>query len=458
MPQFFSGKNVDEKKVFPLRGSGWNQLLAGLCILAAALASFYYKDVLVTSFFRSAGQWDETAFLLVSIVRMLFHGAQNLLLFSGWNLVGRGAAQRFPRNEDLLAIILPALGLAASFYLLPLLSPRLCPPLPINAAIVFLLMVLFQLLTLRVEDSLDRLAALLLWTLSFQSLELFSGFPDSLSVQNTATLGLAGTALFFSFLAGAVSSTWLITRYAVRVNLLRQTWAKSDFKSTPEDEGLRTISMVDVNHLAHDLKNPIAAIKGTALLLREGDSAEKGALILRATEFMENMVRELLSEDEKHTLKVSELCGTINRQIRPFPWGKDVTLTLDPEAEDISIPANRMRLLRAVFNVLDNAWRANETVGSRGVELRVRRNAGRLEIEVLDNGPGYDAERTHTYRSGWGSTGLGLAFTRRMVALHGGSLLIADRTDRKRGARVLISLPIPSSPIPSVPPAPPDAP
>ena len=32
---------------------------------------------------------------------------------------------------------------------------------------------------------------------------------------------------------------WLIARYAIRVNLLRQTWAKSDFKSTPEDEGLR---------------------------------------------------------------------------------------------------------------------------------------------------------------------------------------------------------------------------
>lgn len=211
--------------------------------------------------------------------------------------------------------------------------------------------------------------------------------------------------------------------------------------------------MVDVNHLAHDLKNPIAAIKGTALLLQKGDSAEKGTLILRASEFMENMVRELLSEDEKHALKVSELCDTIDRQIRPFPWGKDVALTLDPEAEEVSIPANRMRLLRAVFNVLDNAWRANETVGSRGVELCIRRNAGRLEIEVLDNGPGYDAERTHAHRSGWGSTGLGLAFTRRMVTLHGGSLLIADRTDQERGARVLISLPIPS-----VPPAPPDAP
>ena len=66
MPQFFSGKNVDEKKVFPLRGSGLNQLLAGLCILTAALASFYYKDILSAGFFRSAGQWDETAFLMVS--------------------------------------------------------------------------------------------------------------------------------------------------------------------------------------------------------------------------------------------------------------------------------------------------------------------------------------------------------------------------------------------------------
>lgn len=437
-PSFLKSKSSPE--------SGARQLFTGFCILAATLASLHYGHAFIPPLSFPEEQGNGATLLLLPVTRMLFHGIQNLMLLSGWHLVARGLACRLSRLEDWITILLPPFGIAASFYLLPLLSPGLRPPFPIHAAIVFLSMILFQLLMLRIEGGLDRYAALLLWVLSLQSLELFSNFYEAsgtLSAQDTAALGMAGTVLFFSFLTGAVSSTWLIARYAFRMSLLRQTWASSDLRETSEDAGLRTIAMVDVNHLAHDLKNPIAAIKGTAMLLQKGESAEKSAVILKATEYMESMVRELLSGDERNALGIADLCDTIDCQIRPFPWGKDVMLTLDPAAATISIPANKMRLLRAVFNVLDNAWRANETAGSRGVELNVRRNGGSLEIEVLDNGPGYRAERAHTHKSGWGSTGLGLAFTRRVITLHGGSLLIADRTDQKRGARVLISLPIP---------------
>ena len=84
-------------------------------------------------------------------------------------------------------------------------------------------MVLFQLLTLRVGDGLDRYAALLLWVLSFQSLELFANTSGLWDRQDTAVLEMAGTALFISFLAGAVFSMWLITHYTIRIDLLRQT-------------------------------------------------------------------------------------------------------------------------------------------------------------------------------------------------------------------------------------------
>ena len=440
--------NAADKKIRPsLPRDGTRQLLTGFCILAAVAVSLQYNPLLVPWISRPRELWGGGGVLLASVTRMLLHGVQNLMLLSGWHLVARGVAHRIPKIKDSVTVLLPPTGLAACFYLLPLLDPGLSPSFPIHPAMIFLLMILFQLLTLRLEDGLDRYAALLLWVLSFQSLELLSNFPgasSALSAEITAALGMAGTALFFSFLTGAVFSTWLIARYAIRVNLLRQTWSASDLREAPGDARLKTIAMVDVNHLAHDLKNPIAAIKGTATLLRKGESLEKAALILKAAEYMENMVRELLSEDEKHALKVSELYDTIDRQIRPFPWGRDVVLTLDPEAETLSIPANKMRLLRAVFNVLDNAWRANETTGGQGVELNIRRNARRLEIEILDNGPGYNAERAQTHKSGWGSTGLGLAFTRRVIALHGGSLLIANRIDQQRGTRVLISLPIPS--------------
>ena len=154
--------------------SGISQLLTGSCILAAAMASLQYKHLIVP---RLSSPWEASGdgvILLASITQMLFHGVQNLMLLSGWHLVARGISRRVPKIEDLIIILIPPIGLAASFYLLPLAAPNLLPTFPIHVPILFLLMVLFQLLTLRVGDGLDRYAALLLWVLSFQSLELFA--------------------------------------------------------------------------------------------------------------------------------------------------------------------------------------------------------------------------------------------------------------------------------------------
>ena len=63
------------------------------------------------------------------------------------------------------------------------------------------------------------------------------------------------------------------------------------------------------------------------------------------------------------------------------------------------------------------------------------------KIVVLDNGTGYMGARV-AGASGWGSTGLGLAFTRRVLSLHGGSFLIADRTDGRRGAKAALYIPL----------------
>lgn len=427
-----------------------SKLLPSWLWVPAALAVLYYGNVFLALLANRSGEQRTGSLLFLSVTNMLVRGTQNLFLLSGWHFIARSAANRIPQIEDPVTVLIPSVGVAASLYILPLLSPQLQPHFPMPAALVFLLTILFQLILLRVEDGLDRCAALLLWVFSFQSLELFSNLSEGneiLSNQDTAILSMAGTALFFSFLSGAVSSTWLISRYSIRMGLLRQTWAAPDLRNASEDAGLKTVTMVDVNNLAHDLKNPIAAIKGTTTMLHKEAPSEKSALILKAAEYMENMVRELLIEDERNAISLPDFCGTIERHIHPFPWGKDVLIRLDPSAEALSISANKIRLLRAVLNVLDNAWRANETAGSRGIELHLRRNAGYVEIEVLDNGPGYRAGRRQNHKSGWGSTGLGLAFTRRVVTLHGGSLLIADRTDRQHGARVLISLPIPSVPL-----------
>jgi signal transduction histidine kinase len=140
-------------------------------------------------------------------------------------------------------------------------------------------------------------------------------------------------------------------------------------------------------------------------------------------------------------VEVELFFDNLEKHVRPFPWGEDVSISIDPDVKRLALALNEIRFMRALINILDNAWRANRTSGAREIVILVRRNAEFLEIEVLDDGPGYIGQGISYQKSGWGSTGLGLAFARRVVSAHGGTLLLARRSDKGNGTSVLISLP-----------------
>jgi signal transduction histidine kinase len=299
---------------------------------------------------------------------------------------------------------------------------------------------------------------MLLWVYAFQSLDLLPAFPSNMqtgselfqvmysSAQNAAIASIAGTVMFLSFMAGALTSTWILARYSIRVGQVQQLWRNelSGKVQEEKDGGLRAISMVDIRSLVHDLRNPLAAIKGMALMLKSesaGDGLpEKAEIMLKATSYMERMIGEILYEDQRHVVQVESFFDNLEKHIRPFPWGEYVSIEIDSNAKELSLALNEIYFTRALLNVLDNAWRANRTTGVKDITLRVRRNAEFLEIEILDNGPGHVSRSAVYQRSGWGSTCLGLAFVRRVVIAHGGELLLSQRTDDVSGASVLISL------------------
>jgi signal transduction histidine kinase len=309
---------------------------------------------------------------------------------------------------------------------------------------------------------------MLLWVYSFQSLELLPTFspysPDDFPVlflergygsQREAVVAtMAGTALFLSFIMGASLSTWLLAKYSLRLSRVRRLW-RHEPRQPQEDEDIRQVSMVDMRNLAHDLKNPLAAMKATAMMLHKefhgehdgkaGSGApEKTRVMLEAVGYMERMIEEVLHEEQRQTVPAGSFFESLEQHIRPFAWSEEVKMSIDPDARDACFNVNGIRLMRVLFGVLDNAWRANRSAGAKGIELRVRRNARFLEIEILDNGPGYVSKAAYQ-RSGWGSTGLGLAFARRVVTAHGGNLMISQRANAD-GASVFISLPVAGSP------------
>jgi signal transduction histidine kinase len=383
------------------------------------------------------------------------HGCQVFSLILGWTMIGQGAGAYSKRWGVCVNIAVSSAGMLATWKVLPMFSEYLRVASLLDVVFVAMLNALFQLATLNIEKGVDKGVAMLLWVCSFQSLELLPTFPSYrssfpipffesgyYSQKETVVAVLTGTTLFLSFTMGAALSTWVLAKYSIRLTQVRRLWGYTSLQAH-EGEELRHVSMVDMRNLVHDLKNPLAAVKGMAMMLHTemgGSGApQKTEVMLKAISYMEHMIAEILHEEQREMMPVEPFFEHFEQNIRPFPWGKEVILSVDPDARGSRFSINKIRLMRALFDILDNAWRANRMTGTKGLGLCVRLNARFLEIEVLDNGPGYVPRRS-TQRSGWGSTGLGLAFARRVVAAHGGELVIAPRANAN-GASVLISLP-----------------
>src|SRR5262249_40382056 len=130
----------------------------------------------------------------------------------------------------------------------------------------------------------------------------------------------------------------------------------------------------------------------------------------------------------------------------------------------IIVSCDRRLISQAVANVVKNAQEAiqafadgpNKEPGWTGrIETNVRRNGDKVDIEVIDNGPGLPKHNRnrllepYVTTKGNKGTGLGLAIVQKSVEQHGGSLSLEDAPvapGRAHGALLRISLPLGSPP------------
>jgi signal transduction histidine kinase len=112
-------------------------------------------------------------------------------------------------------------------------------------------------------------------------------------------------------------------------------------------------------------------------------------------------------------------------------------LRVAPGAPDALVRGDRVRLAQAIGNLLANALEH----GAGTVEVGVRSIAGRVRVEVSDEGAGLPApvaDLARRPRAGRGRRGRGLAIAADIVARHGGRIVSAPSA---RGARLAIELP-----------------
>ncbi|MHC4715455.1 MAG: sensor histidine kinase [Planctomycetota bacterium] len=210
--------------------------------------------------------------------------------------------------------------------------------------------------------------------------------------------------------------------------------------------------------LAHEIKNPLSTIKLNLRLLGEqlatGDPERDRQNALRLTRLQDEVQRlhdvleEFLRFAGKMDLTLQDLdlrqvLEELNDFYRPQADAAGVVLRTDVPARAVTASADGPLLKQAVLNLMINATQAMTEGGE--MLLRLGSTGDQAVVEVIDSGPGMDAEACRKvfqayYTTRSGGTGLGLPLTRRIIRLHGGDIRVDSEPGR--GTRFTVSLPL----------------
>jgi signal transduction histidine kinase len=179
--------------------------------------------------------------------------------------------------------------------------------------------------------------------------------------------------------------------------------------------------------VAHEIKNPLASVRGLVELTREeaeGRARTRLDVVLRETERIEQILRDYLSFARPLTdvaivdCDLRALCDELAAVMDGRARRAGVQLRVVGAGHAQADPA---RLKEALLNLLTNAIEA----GSSNVSIELRDG----EIRVVDDGRGLDLERVGTpgYTTKKDGTGLGVALARGVIAQHGGSLTFQSK-------------------------------
>ncbi|WP_119422857.1 PAS domain S-box protein [Desertibaculum subflavum] len=209
--------------------------------------------------------------------------------------------------------------------------------------------------------------------------------------------------------------------------------------------------------VAHELRNPLSAIRNTLFSTRELAAAKGVALdrpigrMERSIERCNRIIADLLDFSRARELHCEThgfdgwLDGVVHDQV--LPAGVELTLVLQAAGAAVSLDSDRLR--RVVINLIDNAAQAMTDPQSPSAEkrltLQTRALEGGIELLVADTGPGIAPENLERifeplFSTKSFGTGLGLPTVRQIVEQHGGTIHIESEVGC--GTRIRVRLPL----------------
>jgi two-component system sensor histidine kinase PilS (NtrC family) len=187
-------------------------------------------------------------------------------------------------------------------------------------------------------------------------------------------------------------------------------------------------------NIAHEIRNPLSAITHASDLLREENRApprERLTRIIRDNaQRLDRMVRDImeLNRRDRAQREPIRLAGFLATFVEEFAQAENVPadgIVIEARVEPV-LEFDRVHLNQVLWNLVRNAWR-HSAKAPGSVRVVVDRAGPRLELHVIDDGPGVPEDLVGqlfepfftTFSSG---TGLGLYIARELCAANGVAL------------------------------------
>jgi signal transduction histidine kinase len=225
--------------------------------------------------------------------------------------------------------------------------------------------------------------------------------------------------------------------------------------------------------LAHELRNPLAAIRNAAGLLERADGGAKlleqvGAITERQVGQMARLVDDLLDMSRIRMGKLQlrkrhvELAAVVQSAVevcRPLLDGQSHAITVTLPQEPSYLEADPTRLGQVFANLLGNAAKYTERGGH--IWLTAQRQGDEAVVSVRDTGIGIEAQHlpqlfqmfaqvAPVRGRSQGGLGIGLALVQGFVQLHGGSIEVRS-AGPGLGSEFIVRLPLVPPAVPTPP-------
>ncbi|RNB87697.1 sensor histidine kinase [Brevibacillus fluminis] len=188
----------------------------------------------------------------------------------------------------------------------------------------------------------------------------------------------------------------------------------------------------EVLFLVHDLKTPLTSIQGLVSLIElkvdDKEIRSYTEIIEQSISSMNEMISDILFEKMRRMVPVREILNTVESERLS---GSHQKLHIRTSAQMPLLYINKTRIVRALINLINNAFEAVANKQEGAVHLLVAETKDEVHFSVIDNGIGIPQEHLDKIWSIGFSTkdsaGAGLAFVRQVIEAHHGRMEVRSK-------------------------------